>query len=108
MRIAETLNEGLKREYSVTIPAKDLNAKIDAQVANVAKQIRMPGFRPGKVPLNLVKKMHGASCSASWRSEALNDGIKQVIAEQKLRPAMQPQVDVESIEEGSSSSAMTM
>ncbi|MDO9488500.1 MAG: trigger factor family protein, partial [Sphingomonadaceae bacterium] len=49
MRIAETLNEGLKREYSVTIPAKDLNAKIDAQVANVAKQIRMPGFRPGKV-----------------------------------------------------------
>ncbi len=100
MRIAETLNEGLKREYSVTIPAKDLNAKIDAQVANVAKQIRMPGFRPGKVPLNLVKKMHGASLRQEALQEALNDGIQQVIAEQKLRPAMQPQVDVESIEEG--------
>jgi trigger factor len=100
MRIAETLNEGLKREYSVTIPAKDLNAKIDAQVANVAKQIRMPGFRPGKVPLNLVKKMHGASLRQEALQEALNDGIQQVITEQKLRPAMQPQVDVESIEEG--------
>lgn len=100
MRIAETLNEGLKREYSVTIPAKDLNAKIDAQVANVAKQIRMPGFRPGKVPLNLVKKMHGASLRQEALQEALNDGIQKVIAEQKLRPAMQPQVDVESIEEG--------
>ena len=100
MRIAETLNEGLKREYSVTIPAKDLNAKIDAQVANVAKQIRMPGFRPGKVPLNLVKKMHGASLRQEAVQEALNDGIQKVITDQKLRPAMQPQIDVESIEEG--------
>jgi trigger factor len=100
MRIAETLNEGLKREYSVTIPAKDLNAKIDAQVANVAKQIRMPGFRPGKVPLNLVRKMHGESLRQEALQEALNEGIQKVITEQKLRPAMQPQVDVESIDEG--------
>ncbi|MFC3713545.1 trigger factor [Sphingoaurantiacus capsulatus] len=100
MRIAETLNEGLKREYSVTIPAKDLNAKIDAQVATVAKQIRMPGFRPGKVPLNLVKKMHGASLRQDALQEALNEGVQKVIADKKLRPAMQPQVDVESIEEG--------
>lgn len=100
MRIAETLNEGLKREYSVTIPAKDLNAKIDAQVATVAKQIRMPGFRPGKVPLNLVKKMHGASVRQEVLQEALNEGIQKVIADKKLRPAMQPQVDVSSLDEG--------
>jgi trigger factor len=100
MRIAETLNEGLKREYSVTIPAQDLNAKIDAQVATVAKQIRMPGFRPGKVPLNLVRKMHGASLRQEAVQEALNEGVQKLLADNKLRPAMQPQVDVESIDEG--------
>lgn len=100
MRIAETLNEGLKREYSVTIPAKDLNAKIDAQVANVAKQIRMPGFRPGKVPLNLVKKMHGPQLRQEALQEALNEGVQKLLADNKLRPAMQPQVDVESLDEG--------
>ncbi len=100
MRIAETLNEGLKREYSVTIPAKDLAAKIDAQVANVAKQIRMPGFRPGKVPLNLVKKMHGPALRQEALQEALNESVQKVIADNQLRPAMQPQVDVENIDEG--------
>jgi trigger factor len=100
MRIAETLNEGLKREYSVIIPAKDLAAKIDAQVANVAKQIRMPGFRPGKVPLNLVKKMHGPALRQEALQEALQESVQKVIADNQLRPAMQPQIDVENIDEG--------
>jgi len=99
MRIAETLNEGLKREYSVTIPAGELAAKIDAQVANVAKQIRMPGFRPGKVPLNLVKKMHGPALRQEALQEALNESVQKVIADNRLRPAMQPQVDVETVDE---------
>lgn len=99
MRIAETLNEGLKREYSVTIPAGDLAAKIDAQVATVAKQIRMPGFRPGKVPLNLVKKMHGPALRQEALQEALNESVQKLLADNNLRPAMQPQVDVESLDE---------
>lgn len=100
MRIAETLNEGLKREYSVTIGAEELAAKVDAQLAQVAKQIRMPGFRPGKVPLNLVKKMHGAALRNDALKEAVNEGVQQVVTEHALRPAMQPVVDVASAEEG--------
>ena len=94
MRIAETLNEGLKREYSVTIPAADIEAKVDAQLGKVAAQVRMPGFRPGKVPLNLVRKMHGAQLRSDALQEAVNEGMQQLIAEHALRPAMQPQIDL--------------
>ena len=59
MQIKQTVNEGLKRAYQITIPAGDLAKKIDAEIKKIAPQVRMPGFRPGKVPANLVKKMHG-------------------------------------------------
>ena len=94
MRIAETLNEGLKREYSVSIPAADLDARVDAQLGKVAGQVRMPGFRPGKVPLNLVRKMHGAQMLQEALQEAVQAGMQQLIADHNLRPAMQPQIDL--------------
>lgn len=96
MRIAETLNEGLKREYTLVIPAADVAKRIDAQVATVAARIRMPGFRPGKVPHNLVRKMHGDQLRAEALSEAVQAGVTQLITDQKLRPAMQPSVDLTS------------
>jgi trigger factor len=100
MRIAETLNEGLKREFTVTIPAADFDAKIDAQVANVAQQIRMPGFRPGKVPANLVKKMHGASLRQEALQAAVQESVQKVVTENNLRPAMQPRIDLDAVEDG--------
>ncbi len=94
MRIAETLNEGLKREYSVSIPAAFMDAKVDAQLAKVAGQVRMPGFRPGKVPLNLVRKMHGPQLLNDALQEAVQEGMQQLIADHNLRPAMQPRIDL--------------
>ncbi len=95
MRIAETLNEGLKREYSVHIPASDLAAKVDAQLGKVAGQIKMPGFRPGKVPLNLVRKMHGAQLRGEALQAAVEESMQQLISEHALRPAMQPEVKLD-------------
>ena len=95
MRIAETLNEGLRREYSVHIPAAAVAAKIDAQAIEVAKQVRMPGFRPGKVPLNLVKKMHGAQLRNEAVQAAVNESVQQLLAEHQVRPAMQPEVTLD-------------
>ena len=92
MQIVETLNEGLKRAYTLTITAKDVDAKVDAEVARVAPQIRMPGFRPGKVPKNLVRKMHGESIAADALNSAIQQGIQDLMATKKLRPAMQPAV----------------
>nr|WP_310524393.1 trigger factor [Polymorphobacter sp.] len=95
MQIAETLNQGLRREYSLVIPAAVLAERIDARLAEVSKTIRMPGFRPGKVPPNLVRKMHGEALRGEALQAAVNDGVQQLLSEHKLRPATQPQVDLE-------------
>ncbi|WP_353216901.1 trigger factor, partial [Sandarakinorhabdus sp.] len=95
MQIAEITNQGLRRAYSLLIPADAIAARVEARLAEVAKTIKMPGFRPGKVPPNLVKKMHGAALRGEALQAALNDGVNQVISEHGLRPATQPTVDVD-------------
>ncbi len=101
MQIVETANEGLKRAYTVTIPARDIEAKIDAEVKKVAPQVRMPGFRPGKVPVNLVRKMHGAALHNDALSASLRESIDTLLREKQLRPALQPKVGVaEGYEQG--------
>jgi trigger factor len=94
MQTVETLNEGLKRAYTLTIPAKDIIARVDAEVKQVAPQIRMPGFRPGKVPANLIKKMHGPALEQQALDSAVREGVQSLLSEQKLRPAMQPAVEL--------------
>ena len=96
MQIAETLNQGLRREYALVIPASAMAARVDARLAEVSKTIRMPGFRPGKVPPNLVRKMHGEALRGEALQAAVNEGVQQLMAERALRPANQPQVDVTS------------
>ncbi|MEI5688990.1 trigger factor [Sphingomonas kyungheensis] len=92
MQTVETLNEGLKRAYTLTITAADIDAKVDAEVKRVAPQVKMPGFRPGKVPVNLVRKMHGEALAADALNSAIQQGVQQLIADKALRPAMQPSV----------------
>lgn len=92
MQTVETLNEGLKRAYTLTITARDIDAKVDAEVKRVAPQVKMPGFRPGKVPANLVRKMHGESLAADALNTAIQQGVQQLLADNALRPAMQPSV----------------
>ncbi|HEY0130710.1 MAG TPA: trigger factor [Allosphingosinicella sp.] len=95
MQTVETLNQGLKRAYRITIAKKDIDARVDGELKKVAPQIRMPGFRPGKVPANLVRKMHGAAIEQEALNTAVQEGVQQLIAEQKLRPAMNPHVELE-------------
>ncbi|MBA3878169.1 MAG: trigger factor [Sphingobium sp.] len=92
MQTVETLNEGLKRAYTLKITAKDIEARVDAELKRVAPQIRMPGFRPGKVPANLVRKMHGPAMMQEALNSSVQDGIQSLIAEHGLRPAMQPSI----------------
>ena len=94
MQTVETLNEGLKRAYTVTIPANDVAQRVEAEIKSIAPQVRMPGFRPGKVPPNIVKKMHGPAIEQDVLNKTVQDGVQQLLAEQKLRPAMQPSVEL--------------
>lgn len=95
MQTVETLNEGLKRAYTLKITAKDIDKKVDAEVKRVAPQIRMPGFRPGKVPANLIRKMHGEALAADALNNSIQEGVQKLIADHKLRPATQPSVSLE-------------
>ena len=95
MQIVETSSEGLKRAYTVKIPAKEIAARIDAEVKKVAPQVRMPGFRPGKVPPNLIKKMHGAALHSDAFNASVRESIDTLMREKKLRPALQPKVDLD-------------
>jgi trigger factor len=94
MQIVETLNEGLKRAYTVTIKAKDIETRVEGEIKKVAPQMRMPGFRPGKVPANLVRKMHGPSLQQDALNTSIQEGIQKLVADEKLRPAMQPSVEL--------------
>ncbi len=94
MQTVETLNEGLKRAYTLTIPAGDIAKRVDAELKRVAPQIKMPGFRPGKVPTNLVKKMHGPAIEQDALNTSIQEGIQALIVEKQLRPAMQPTVEL--------------
>ena len=92
MQTVETLNEGLKRAFKITIPARDIDARVDKELKTVAPRMNMPGFRPGKVPANLVRKMHGPALEQQALESAVQDGVQQLMSEQRIRPAMQPQV----------------
>lgn len=95
MQTVETQNEGLKRAYKMTIKASDVEARIDAEVKKIAPQVRMPGFRPGKVPANLVKKMHKDSLLQDALNTSIQDGVQKTLADNKLRPATQPHVHLD-------------
>ena len=101
MQISETKNDGLARAYTVKIPAGEIADKVSAEIKKIAPQVRMPGFRPGKVPANLVKKMHGEAIHADVLNKTVRESVDKVMAEHKLRPAMQPAVSLgEDYEEG--------
>ena len=94
MQTVETLNEGLKRAYKLTIPANEIEARVAGEIKRVAPQIKMPGFRPGKVPANLVRKMHGPALTQDALNTSIREGVQSLLTEQQLRPAMQPSVEL--------------
>lgn len=94
MIITETLNEGLKREFAVVVAASDLSVRFEQQLADIAGRIRMPGFRPGKVPLNLVRKMHGKAVHGQMIEETISETTQKLLADKALRPAQQPRIDL--------------
>ena len=95
IKTVETENEGLKRAFMLTIPAREIEARVDEEVKRIAPQVRMPGFRPGKVPPNLIRKMHGDALQRDALQGAVQDGVQQLLAEQNVRPALQPRVELD-------------
>ncbi len=94
MQVTETLSDGLKRGYTVVLPAANLDAKRHDRLTSLGKDLRLPGFRPGKVPLTIVKQRYGNAVSAEVVEESVNDATRTVLTERGLRPARQPKIAV--------------
>ena len=78
MQVTETLNEGLKRKLAVVIPASDLNERLDVRLDEIKGQANIKGFRPGKVPMNHLKKLYGRSAMSEVMSDAINATVAKV------------------------------
>jgi len=100
MQITETNVEGLKREFTVTVASNDIEQKMQARLSEIGRTIRLPGFRPGKVPMPVLRKRYGASVMGEVLEKAVSDSSAQAMLERNLRPAMQPKIEIVSFKEG--------
>jgi trigger factor len=94
MQVTETLSDGLKRNYTVVLPVADLESRRTERLTTLGKTLRLPGFRPGKVPMPIVKQRFGTAVSAEVLEESVSEATQKVLSERGLRPAQQPKVDV--------------
>jgi trigger factor len=100
MQVTETSAEGLKREYTITVPAGDLEQEITRRLGEIGRQVRLPGFRPGKVPMQILRTRFGPSVRGEVLQNTLQTSSAEAISERKLRPALPPKVDIVSADEG--------
>jgi trigger factor len=92
MQVTETLNEGLKHEFQISVPASDLDAKADAKLVDLKDKVRLNGFRPGKVPVSHLKKVYGRSVMAETIDQTIRDTNTQIFTERGFRLATEPKV----------------
>jgi len=100
MQIKEIESAGLKRKYQVTVPASDIADEMEAELKNAGKHVKIPGFRPGFVPLKILKQRFGGSVENDVLKNVIQRTTGQVITDKKLRPALTPNVNVDSYAEG--------
>jgi trigger factor len=92
MQVTETLAEGLKREFQISVPASDLDAKADARLVDLKDKVRLNGFRPGKVPVSHLKKVYGRSVMAETIDQTIRDTNSQIFTERGFRLATEPKI----------------
>jgi trigger factor len=100
MQITETNATGLKREFKVVVPAGTLQGQIETRLRELGERIRMPGFRPGKVPLQLLKQRYEKSVMGEVLEKTVQEGSHQLLSDRNLRPASQPKVEIVKFENG--------
>jgi len=100
MQVTETLNDGLKRGFSVVVTAQALDGKLDARINEIKGTIRINGFRPGKVPAAHIKKTFGKALLGEILETVIDEGTKTVLDERALRPADRPKVEITDFDEG--------
>jgi trigger factor len=92
MQVTETLAEGLKHEFKISVPASDLDAKADAKLVDLKDKVKLNGFRPGKVPVSHLKKVYGRSVMAETIDQTIRDTNTQIFTDRGFRLATEPKI----------------
>ena len=100
MKIESLKKEKLSHEYKVLVTADEIRQKTEARLKELAKTVEIKGFRKGKAPVHIMQAKYGDAVKGEIIERAVNDGTTQAINENKLRPAMQPKVEITSFEDG--------
>lgn len=100
MQITETSADGLKREFKVVVSAQDIERKMNDRLQELSRTMRLPGFRPGKVPASLVKQRYGQSVMGEVLEQAVADSSQRAVNDRGLRPALQPKIEVTQFDQG--------
>ncbi len=94
LKIKETVNEGLKRAYEVVVPAQKIDETVKLELAKVGEKVKIPGFRPGKVPTKLLQERYGQSVMGEVIERAVREATNDLMSEKKLIPALRPDVKI--------------
>ncbi len=100
MQVTEVSSDGLKRDFKVVIEAKEINEKVENRLRELSARVKIPGFRPGKAPIKLLKQRYGPSVMGEVLERAVTDSSAQALNERGLRPAVQPKIEIDSFEDG--------
>ena len=101
MQITETKSEGLTREFKIVVPADAIESQVKTRLQELVHTVQLPGFRPGKVPVSLLRKRYGPSVMGEVLERTVNDSSQKAMSDRGLRPAMQPKIEITSFEDGS-------
>ncbi|HXE16183.1 MAG TPA: trigger factor [Stellaceae bacterium] len=100
MQVTETSTDGLKHEFKIVIPAADISERIDKRLVEIGQQARLPGFRPGKAPMSVLKTRFLPQVRGEIVQDAVNQGADEALKGRNLRPALQPKVEITAYDEG--------
>ena len=100
MQITEIKSEGLARELRVVVPAQELDRQLELRLQEMGRTTKIPGFRPGKVPLAMLKKRYASSVMGDILESTVNASSQRAMEDKNLRPASQPKIEITSYEDG--------
>lgn len=94
MQVTQTLSDGLRRELKIVVPAAELGARLSTRLEELSKQVKLRGFRPGKVPVGHVKRMFGRSAMAEIVQQIVTETTQKTLSDRGERAAAPPSLDL--------------
>jgi trigger factor len=96
MHVTDLSSEGLKRAFKITVPATEIGTRVDRRLSELSGKVKMPGFRPGKVPMGMLKKRYGPEVFSEVVNETVELSTAKAMQERNIRPALEPKVELAS------------